>query len=260
MKASLLTQRDNYLAIIYRDVLEHKPITEIHNNLIKATVNPNKALLSYVLRLSNRAKRFDKGKSMDTDILAIAILQMFQVSAIQYGSTVLINSQVRKHESEGKSETLINVWEENRQTRKIFYVASRHGDCAEDHKDYQGKIYVDRYWHNYDTDGKIAQYVRANNIRTVQWVVGEPVWFLTRPNCRHYFTSYTPEQILGGKYHVPRRKIGNRKLQTPKGARLNYYEQRLKTLIGLRRVHTTDLITRQINKTKVLITKLRGAK
>lgn len=261
MKMNLLSQKNKYLSIIYKDVLAHKPIKEIHDDLYKATVNPNKVLLSYMVKVANNAKKLDKGAgayyTTGLEILAVSLLQMFKTDACQYKSTLIANSEVRKYVAEEKSEILVNAWKENRAGGKIFYVASKHSDCAEDHKDYQGKVYVDRYWHNYDTDGSISKYVKDNNIKTVQWVTGEPVWFVTRPNCRHYFVAYTPEQIMKGKYNTPKRRYGDRRLQTPQKANVAYYEDRLKMLLSLQKQYKTTLLTNQIEKTKLLISKIK---
>lgn len=59
---------------------------------------------------------------------------------------------------------------------KLFRCSS-HPDCAPDHADYQGKVYVlDKY------KGEYPGY------QTVEWVTGAPVYLTTRPNCRHILT------------------------------------------------------------------------
>lgn len=259
MKKNLLNQKNKYLSIIYSDVLKHKSIHDIHADLLKATINPNKILLAYALKLANKTKKLDKGAgayyTLGLDVLAVGIMHLFMTDAMNYKAVKLINSEVRKYESEAKAEILTNSWKDNRKLGKIFYVASSHKDSAKDHEPWQGKIYVDRYWHNYDTDGRLAKFIRENDIQTVQWVTGKPVWFVTRPNCRHYFTSYTAEEILKNKYSVPHRKIGDKRLQTPRDANLQYYEDRLKLYQSMYKRYQTDILKKQIEKTKLLITK-----
>lgn len=255
-----MNQKNKYFAIIYKDVLTHKPIRQIHIDLLKSTINPNKTLLNYVSKVANKAKKLDKGAGQyygngGLDVLAIAIIQMFSKDAVNYKATLIANSEVRKYESEQKAEILVNSWKTNRANGKIFYIASKHADSAKDHKDWQGKIYVDRYWHNYDTDGRLEKFIREHNIKTVQWVTGNPVYFVTRPNCRHYFEPYSIDKVLAGKYHIPNRKIGDRRLQTPRGANLEYYENRLKMLLSLYNQYKTELLRKQIEKTKILISK-----
>lgn len=83
----------------------------------------------------------------------------------------------------------------------IFFLASEHADPADDHADYQGKIYVNDNWESVIIDAELKEHIRAfiakNNIRTIQWVKGPPVYFTTRPNCRHYFIPITIEQAFG---------------------------------------------------------------
>ena len=79
--------------------------------------------------------------------------------------------------------------------RNIFYLCSKHSNPAKDHKDYEGKLYVDRYWRSIlstGTDtawliGKVEQFITKNNITTVQKIVGAPVYLTTRPYCKHFF-------------------------------------------------------------------------
>lgn len=259
MKKNLLNQKNQYLTIIYSDTIQHKSIRDIHRDLFKATINPNKVLLGYMIKLSNRVKKLDKGKGQyyDTglDVLAIAILSLFSKQAVNYAASKIVHTEVRKYESEQKIEILDNAWKENRKNGRIFYIASSHSDSAKDHEPYQGKIYVDRYWNNYDTDGKLSEFIRNNGIKTVQWVTGAPVYFITRPNCRHYFTTYTIDEVLNGKYKVPHRKIGDRRLQTPRDANLQYYEDRLRLLTNMYKKYPTPNLKRQIEKTKILIAK-----
>lgn len=260
MKNQLLNQKNKYFAAIYDGVLKHKPIRDIHNDLLRVTVNPNKTVLAYFQKLANRAKKLDKGAGAyygagGLEVLAVALVNLFMKRADNYNATVLINSEIRRYESEHKAEILQNAWKQNRLDGKIFYIASKHADSAADHAPYQGKIYVDRYWHNYDTDGRLGKFIKDNNIQTVQWVTGKPVWFITRPNCRHYFVNYTINEVLDGKYHVPNRKIGDKRLQTPAGANLEYYENRLKMLEELYRRYKIPLLKKQIDKTRLLIAK-----
>lgn len=83
----------------------------------------------------------------------------------------------------------------------IFFLASEHSDCADDHAPYQGKIYVHEDWQDMIDDEelreKVSNFIQKNDIRTIQWVKGTPAYFATRPNCRHYFMPITIEQAMG---------------------------------------------------------------
>lgn len=74
----------------------------------------------------------------------------------------------------------------------IFYACSSHSKPAKDHADYQGKIYVDRYWRKYCTGmmpewliAAVEDFIQKNEIISIQKIMGPPVWLCTRPFCRH---------------------------------------------------------------------------
>lgn len=83
----------------------------------------------------------------------------------------------------------------------IFFLASEHADCADDHIKAQGKLYVNEDWGSavLDTElrEKIKELIALKNIQTVQWIKGSPVYFTTRPNCRHFLIPITIEQAFG---------------------------------------------------------------
>lgn len=84
----------------------------------------------------------------------------------------------------------------------VFYIAAYFGDCAKDHADYQGKIYVDKDWESIapkDRIEDIKNYIDSKNIKTIQEVMDAPVYFTTRPNCRHYFQYIDIDSVLGAK-------------------------------------------------------------
>lgn len=84
----------------------------------------------------------------------------------------------------------------------VFYIAAYFGDCAKDHANYQGKIYVDQDWESNapkDRIDEIKDYIRTNKIMTVQEIMGDPVYLTTRPNCRHYFQYIDIDSVLGAK-------------------------------------------------------------
>lgn len=84
----------------------------------------------------------------------------------------------------------------------IFYIAAYFGDCAKDHVEYQGKIYVDKNWESNapkDRLEEIRSYINSHDIKTVQEVLEPPARFTTRPNCRHYFQYIDIDSVLGAK-------------------------------------------------------------
>jgi len=113
----------------------------------------------------------------------------------------------------------------------IFFLCTVHDHCADDHKMWQGLIYVDRFWRT-KIEGElyypVLSYIKNRRIRTVQWVMGEPVWMTTRPNCKHYFIPLKTEEVL---HSSP--KILNERHRYKTYSRDDYYE--------LRRAVYTDL-------------------
>lgn len=95
-----------------------------------------------------------------------------------------------------------NLVKEGRALGVIFYVCTFYGDCALDHVDYQGKIYVDEAWESiidksmYD---EVDAYIKANKILTYQEVANGEPYLTTRPNCRHFFEPIATEQVLAIK-------------------------------------------------------------
>ena len=96
-----------------------------------------------------------------------------------------------------------NMIKDGASAGNIFYITSFYGDCAPDHADFQGKIYVDEDWQSIcpkDRIDEVSDYIRSNKIMTVQDVMGEAGnYFTTRPNCRHYFQYISIDEVLGAK-------------------------------------------------------------
>lgn len=84
----------------------------------------------------------------------------------------------------------------------VFYISNHFSDCADDHKDYQGKIYYDKRYKSmgYDKEQikRIEGIIRMKKMLSVQEVRDGKPYFTTRPNCRHTFTPISIEQA-GGK-------------------------------------------------------------
>lgn len=163
---------------------------------------------------------------------------------------------------------------------KLFYLISKHEDCAEDHVDYQGRLYIDSEYRKYlgyyskEEQIEIISYILGNQLKTFQWVIDKPVWMITRRYCRHYYKAlsasevmkFTTDQLLD-KYGMKSKegKRGNR--QTLKYDQRGYrnmssvesiirqYQDRLSFLLAVRTQMNTEELNRDITKTKLLISK-----
>lgn len=109
---------------------------------------------------------------------------------------------------------------------QIFFLCTVHDHPAPDHAEWQGKVYVDRFWRTKVSGEQyyaVLSYIRNRKVRTVQWVMGEPVWMTTRPNCKHSFIPLTVEEVLSSSPRV----IAERH-RYKMASRDDYYEYRAK--------------------------------
>lgn len=122
-------------------------------------------------------------------------------------------------------------------TEHVFYLCSIHQKCRELHKDYQGKIFVDRFWRTKLSGDKyyaVLSYIRNRKIMTVQDVMKEPVWLTTAEFCKHYFIPLDTDTVL----HSSVKKIAETyykriKKYTPE----EYYDVRSKVYETLYNMH-----------------------
>lgn len=83
----------------------------------------------------------------------------------------------------------------------IFFMCSKHYPVAKDHADYQGRLYVHQGWRNL-VQGKeyrsVSEYVKSNKILTLQSVMKNPPYLITRPNCRHKLVTVPTQTVISG--------------------------------------------------------------
>lgn len=201
--SSLKKIRNKYIACVYEDLLKNKSTREIHRDIKKITLVAKKSGYIVPKELYTYALALGKNISLEINgplVMPIEqwLVQKFSRLKVYQNTNTLIYEHAKRIENKEKQEVIQNELKQNRalDTPKIFYLASEHGDCAEDHKDYQGKIYVDANWRKYVKNSDIENYITANDIKTLQWVVNKPVWFITRPNCRHYFKAIDSLEVL----------------------------------------------------------------
>lgn len=116
-----------------------------------------------------------------------------------YNTDSYVEMRARTEIHKDLTENMINV---GAALGIIFYVCSYFGDCAKDHADYQGLIYVDRSWRSIcpkDRIEEVEEYISQHNIMTYQNVTETDPYLTTRPNCRHTFQPLSIEDVLGIK-------------------------------------------------------------
>ncbi len=112
------------------------------------------------------------------------------------------NYMEMKVRTEIQNDITKNMIKDGQAVGNIFYIAAYFGDCAKDHVEAQGKIYVDEKWEvncpksRYD---EVSNYIATNDTKTIQSISEGPTYFTTRPNCRHYFQMIAIDEVLGIK-------------------------------------------------------------
>lgn len=252
-----MSLKNKYFAIIYSGCVKGDGVRKIHKALYDATINSgkysSKILLAQALKLTNKAK---KVVPSDGELLSVAIFSLFKRDDVNDTAKKIINWQTQRDAEKEKDATLKSFIEENQKDGKWFYLASSHDDCAKDHLDWQGKLYVDE-----NAPEEVLEYAKSRALHTMQWVIGQPVWFITRPNCRHYFVSLSESEVrkkplkkLKRKYKT-HTKEGDRQFQTPAHAAVEEYEDRLHMLRALYRESPNPVIKKEIEKAELLVKK-----
>ena len=232
-------------------------VRKIHKELYKITLKMPKLFL-YMAKVANKSvKTVDKRKSNQDN--ADMLLALFVKNQYNNRAKKLINHETMEEAERGKQKVIKNYITDARQLGKWIYLASSHNDCAKDHLAYQGKLYYDD-----KAPEEIIKYCYKRGLYSIQWVMGNPVWFITRPNCRHFFKALPLDVVK--KYSVKElkrrykthRMDGDKSLATPRGVTVEEYEDRLKMLEAMYQEHKTERLRREIQKVKLLIKKWKN--
>lgn len=250
--------KNKCFAIIYGGVVDKDKLSDIHKKLYLETIN-NKKMYSFMSKVLNKARKTvinSNTKSQNGDLL----LLLFNKE--RYNSKIhkIINHELTDTAEKSKDNVVRAYINDSRDANKYIYLSSSHNDCAEDHKPYQGKLYYDD-----KAPQEIVEWCKSKGMMSIQWVMGAPAWFITRPNCRHYFKSLNTDVVK--KYskkelihrYKTHNKEGNKDLATPRHVVIEEYSDRLQMLKGMYSKHPTEMLRRHIQKTKLLLDKWRHA-
>lgn len=307
-KKILQRYRNRSLEIIFKGIIENRPIREIHKHIADITkVFYNKydfkspKLYNYFIKLTKRCdkacgipmailiskldlqtqKKYNEGKNtqeIEKQARAKKIVEELKKQQVLDKTNKEINHEANKEEENGKKKMIDEFLKQNRSIAKIFYLCSRHDDCAIDHIDYQGKVYIDETWRNVIKDEeertKVMVYITEYRVHSFQWVTHAPVWMITRPNCRHYFKALDLYEVFGKsaeeliKEHNMSSHVGKRGMQTIKhpvnkgwytieniDSIIRKYKDRLDYLESLYRGFKSPDIKLMIDKTRFLLNK-----
>lgn len=159
----------------------------------------------------------------------------------------LMSAVERKSDSRNKKLALKQTLRDNRARSGlpiVFYLCSYHEKPAKGHKDFQSKVYVDRFWKS-TIDSKpelhwlvdpIRAYIRNHSVLTVQEVTeGEP-YLITRPYCRHRMIPIDTWTILTSSLSAIKRDHPEAVQGTGNKSRRQYWKEYIKTKDGLKTV------------------------
>lgn len=259
------------------DTTMYKNVVKIAKNIAKQTANS-----PFIIDFATKHSEIDIKSDGMSGALAVFVFKMFENEDIAINLGKNINKTVNEYENKDKVKVIHDEVEYNRNLSdpKVFYLASEHFDVADDHRDSQGKMYVDKDWRKYVSDKglrkAVNQYINKNNVKTLQYITMKPTWLITRPNCRHYFKPLSVSDALNetivnliDKYDM-RSVIGDREnLQTINhSTRERWYEdvrnaelilakynERLQYHLQLYQQYKTDLLKNAIVKDRFLIKK-----
>ena len=132
-----------------------------------------------------------------------------------------------------------------------FFLCSQHTNPAVGHKDWEGKIYYDEGWEQFiKPDNPYYDAVKntVQNMLTVQYITGAPVYLCSRKNCRHFLKNISIDSVIKDTYK-PIIVDNSQQMGYEKSQYVKYY-QKLKLL---KAVTSTDKIS--IKKARMLMKK-----
>lgn len=270
------TQLDHMARLISLPFPQGKAWAESKAQKAKEALKAGAPILLAVAACSNRARKRVSGDA-PKGRAGSALKALKEEDAFK-------QSAKAKRESANKYEAEIKTLEEGqavdnaREAREYLWICSSHGDCAEDHEAYQGRLYYDNGWKRY-LKGKererMERIISKYGVTSFQKVQNRPAWLFTRPNCRHYFDSVsldeaekkTPKEILTerGMIHAIGPRRGNQTIRhsTKEGwytkenveAIIRQYEERVATLERMWEEQPSAELRRDIMKARMLVKK-----
>lgn len=266
-KKSLKKIRNSFSEILYEGLVNKKSIAEIQKEILKvhnsSEIKSNK-LCNFFLNLVKEIKKKIPKVQNNQKSLSMLVFQFMQKMKTYNTSNSIINKDVVERYEKIKMlelEKATNL-KRKKETEQIFYLISKHKDCAKDHIDYQGKLYVDDKWRMVlGNDDEVQDFIIENDIKTFQWVTSKPVYMITRPYCRHFFKELTFKEVK--KYNIDKllkkNKMvfdeGKKEFQTKKIRAIEELKEMLAYYEKLYAIQKNELLELQIKKCKFLIKK-----
>lgn len=299
LRSNLKAWRDSAEIFIYGAFTRGYSANFIRKNLIKDTNKrryvPNELLREQLKTINFIERKINKNDpssiyyfvfkpttSKDSRSNGDVIAKLLNRSKNEKRSNRVINKHVLDFESEEKNKLLEEEKKEN--PKRLFILVSEHKDSALDHKDYQGRLYFAKDYEkiiaNEDENKRkeIFKRIKEEHMLEFEWVIGKPVWMITRPNCRHFFEYLDTEDVLKHttkyllKKHKMKLAVGDRKeLQTLRHDTrkqwytkenvaniIETYKNRLDKHVRMNKEQPCDYLDKVIEKDKLLIEKWKN--
>ena len=146
-----------------------------------------------------------------------------------------------------------------------FFLASSHPKPAKDHAQWEGKVYYDENFERYaasDDLDRIRAYIRNHKLLTIQYIVGAPVYLLTRRNCKHFFRNIPLEEIMhsSAKSLLKKHNMYHEDKDVPASEdvlRYRMYKERLQCLEQLNQQIPNKLLKSDLKKVKIILDKYK---
>lgn len=144
-----------------------------------------------------------------------------------------------------------------------FFLASSHPKPAKDHADWEGKMYYDEDYKKFITDEsvlhQVESYIKNRKVHSVQWVLGAPVFLVTRRNCKHYLKNIPLQEVLRAS---PKSLVKKHNMimpeEVPITEEIRYYRayyERYKTDTALSKIIQSEELKKDMKKDHQLLNK-----
>lgn len=153
----------------------------------------------------------------------------------------------------------------------VFYVVNEFGDCADDHANYQGRMYYDERYQDFplrdEIKSLIQDHIQRNGLLSIQAVRDNEPYLTTRPNCRHKMKPVAIDRVLKENVEDIKKDLGYKsksyrpenyeavKIQRYNERNIRKYKQRNLTYMEIyKKTNNKDyLLLAQKEKRKVLL-------
>ena len=243
-----------YQLLLINDLQINALLRQLEKDFKKYGINTPicKKCLNLARFLASKLKQ--DTKETDGIILATLLMKRFEKLKVYERFIKLVNQEVRNKEASVKEKIIRQLTSYGIENREHFALVSKHLDSAIDHLNYQGKLYL------LTNDLQESELLLANRLgidRTLNSVMHDKPYLITRPNCRHYFITLS-ESDIGSKSvdtllkeNKMITKVGSRvikNLRNNTSIKLNYYKE-------LYKVKKIPYLASRIKKLKELVEK-----